>query len=85
MRQMEETEVGLVRGLELCEEAKEKVSQIPGARGEIIKQKFAAVKNQNPDCQKIQELWDKIVETRYMPVICDHKLLTYAPVHMADI
>ena len=56
MRQMEETEVGLVRGLELCEEAKENVSHIPGARGEIIKQKFAAVKNQNPDCQKIQEL-----------------------------
>ena len=85
MRQMEETDVGLVRGLALFEEAEEKVSQIPGARGEILKQKFAAVKNRNPDLQKIQALRDKIVATRYMPDMGDHKLLTYAPVHTADI
>ena len=44
MRVMEETDVGLVRGFALFEEVEEKVSKIPGAKGEALKQKFAAIK-----------------------------------------
>ena len=85
MREMEETDVGLVRGLSLFEEAEEKVSKIPGAKGEALKQKFAAIKKRNPDLEKLQEVRDRILETRYQPDLRDFKLLTYAPVHSADI
>ena len=82
---MEESDVGIVRGLSLFEEAEEKVSRIPGARGEILKKKFTAVKNRNPDLQKIMEIRDQIVATRYMPDMRDFKTITHAPVHTADI
>ena len=61
------------------------MSHIPGAKGDIIKQKFVAVKKHNPDFEKIQVLRDKMVENHYLPDMCDHKLLMYAPVHTADI
>ena len=85
MRQMEETDVGLIRGLSLFEEAERKISLIPGARGDILQRKFVAVKNRNPDLQKIQSLRDEMVANRYLPDMREYKLLTYAPVHTADI
>ena len=85
MKQMEETDVGLIRGLALFEEAELKISQIPGARGDILKQKLVAVQRRNPDLQEIKRLRDKILETRYLPDLREHKALTYAPVHTADI
>ena len=79
MRQVEEAKVGLVRGLAMFEEAKDKISLIPGARGDMLKQKFAAMKNKNPDFQRIQALRDKLVEHRYMPDMRKFKAISHMP------
>ena len=84
MKQIEKPDVGLVEGLFHFEKAEKKISEIPGARGEALQQKFSAVKNRNPDLKKLQEIRDKIDETCYMPDMRDFKNFTHAPVHTAD-
>ena len=85
MRQMEKSDVGIVEGLFLFEKAEKKVSEIPGARGEVLQRKFTALKNRNPDLKKLQEIRDNILETQYMPDMRDFKNFTHAPVHTADL
>ena len=85
MHQMEESDVGLVRGLSLFEEAEEKISQVPGPKGDILREKFAAVKQRNPDLQKMKDIRDQIVATRYQPDMRDHRTLEHVPLHTGDI
>ena len=71
LHQMEESDVGLVRGLSLFEEAEAKILQVPGPKGNILREKFEAVKQRNPDLQMMKDIRDKIVATHYMPDMRD--------------
>ena len=48
MRQIEKPDMGSVVGLFLFEKAENKVSEIIGARGEALQQKFIALKKKTP-------------------------------------
>ena len=85
MKQMEDTDVGLIRGLSLFEEAKKSLTDPWCKRGHSLSnESFTALKNHNTDLQKIQDLCDKMVANCCLQDMREFQLLTYTPVDMAD-
>ena len=69
----------------MFDKVENRLSKIPGERGNLLQEKFSAIKRRNPDLKQLVEIRDMLEKNRYMPDMRDYKNLTHLPVHTADI
>ena len=69
----------------MFDKVEDRLSKIPGERGNILQEKFSAIKRRNPDLKQLEDIRDMLEKNRYMPDMRDYKNLTHLPVHTADI